>query len=285
MSKLIEKGLEKIGVSEKPIQIKFYSQSCFPLYKISFQNKNPILVKIVSPVLMGEVEFNSIQFLKDKKIPVPNLFGLFSEDDYSLLFMEFIDTINHNQKFLKDTLLKLYSIENNQFGFYEDNFIGSLLQKNSFYFDFFSYFWESRLETQLKISLENKLLDFQFAYKIEKLFTKLCSLWNLNSFTPRLIHGDLWSGNILFSSNKCYLIDPSLSFGNLEQDLSMLELFGSPLDLNTRTEILSIWKQEIDFKERIPFWQIYPLLVHVNLFGGSYISELYSKFSFYNRYL
>jgi fructosamine-3-kinase len=281
MSKLIEKGLEKIGITETPIQVEFFSQSCFPLYKIFFQNRSPILVKIASPELMGEVEFNSIQFLEDKNISVPKLYGFYSEGNYSLLYMEFIERINSEKTFFKDTLLKLYSIENQKFGFYNDNYIGSLVQKNSFYSNFNSYFWESRLEVQLKISIENKLLSTKFANDLEKLFSKLCNIWNLNSFTPRLIHGDLWSGNVLFSKQKVYLIDPSLSFGNLEQDLSMLELFGSPLDLKTRTEILSTFQQDIDFEERIHFWQIYPLLVHVNLFGGSYISELNSKIKSY----
>ncbi|WP_405495593.1 fructosamine kinase family protein [Nocardia sp. NBC_00511] len=87
---------------------------------------------------------------------------------------------------------------------------------------------------------------------------------------PSRIHGDLWSGNILWSADRAMLIDPAAHGGHRETDLAMLALFGAPhLDriraaYDEATPLGSGWRQ------RIPLHQLHPLLVHVVLFGDSY---------------
>ncbi|MGV9838806.1 fructosamine kinase family protein [Nocardia niigatensis] len=87
---------------------------------------------------------------------------------------------------------------------------------------------------------------------------------------PARIHGDLWSGNILWSTGHALLIDPAAHGGHRETDLAMLALFGAPhLDrtlaaYQEHTPLSSGWRQ------RIPLHQLHPLLVHVVLFDGSY---------------
>ncbi len=101
----------------------------------------------------------------------------------------------------------------------------------------------------------------------------------LETETPSLIgpsepiarlHGDLWSGNVLWRKRDCVLIDPSAHGGHRESDLAMLALFGLPhLD-----EVLEAyhheWPLDPDYRTRIPLHQVYPLLVHAILFGGTY---------------
>lgn len=87
---------------------------------------------------------------------------------------------------------------------------------------------------------------------------------------PSRIHGDLWSGNILWSRNRALLIDPAAHGGHRETDLAMLALFGAPhLD-----RILAAYQELAPLKpgwrQRIPLHQLHPLLVHVALFGPSY---------------
>jgi fructosamine-3-kinase len=87
---------------------------------------------------------------------------------------------------------------------------------------------------------------------------------------PSRIHGDCWSGNVLWSGGRGWLIDPAAHGGHRETDLAMLALFGAPyLD-----RILAAYQEAAPLADgwrgRLPLHQLHPLLVHVCLFGGSY---------------
>lgn len=93
---------------------------------------------------------------------------------------------------------------------------------------------------------------------------------------PARIHGDLWSGNVLWSDGRGVLIDPAAHGGHRETDLAMLALFGMPhLD-----RILASYQEVAPladgWQERVPMHQLHPLLVHVVLFGRSYVDSLIS---------
>ncbi|RAY15397.1 fructosamine kinase [Actinomadura craniellae] len=87
---------------------------------------------------------------------------------------------------------------------------------------------------------------------------------------PSRVHGDLWSGNVVWSGGRGVLVDPAAYGGHRETDLAMLELFGAPyLD-----RILAAYREVAPLspghRGRVPLYQLYPLLVHVVLFGGGY---------------
>jgi fructosamine-3-kinase len=87
---------------------------------------------------------------------------------------------------------------------------------------------------------------------------------------PARIHGDCWSGNVLWSGGRGWLIDPAAHGGHRETDLAMLALFGAPyLD-----RILAAYQEAAPlaagWRDRVPLHQLHPLLVHVCLFGESY---------------
>ena len=91
---------------------------------------------------------------------------------------------------------------------------------------------------------------------------------------PSRIHGDLWSGNVLWSGGRGWLIDPAAHGGHRESDLAMLALFGAPhLD-----RILAAYDAAFPladgWRARVPLHQVHPLLVHVCLFGGGYAGQL-----------
>ncbi|MGW0809627.1 fructosamine kinase family protein [Nonomuraea sp. NPDC002799] len=93
---------------------------------------------------------------------------------------------------------------------------------------------------------------------------------------PARLHGDLWSGNVLWSGGAAVLIDPAAHGGHRETDLGMLSLFGLPyLD-----RVLGAYQEEFPLAEgwraRVPLHQLHPLLVHVVLFGGGYRDSLMS---------
>jgi fructosamine-3-kinase len=87
---------------------------------------------------------------------------------------------------------------------------------------------------------------------------------------PSRIHGDCWSGNVLWSGGRGWLIDPAAHGGHRETDLAMLALFGAPfLD-----RIIACYQEvaplAAGWRSRVPLHQLHPLLVHVCLFGGAY---------------
>jgi fructosamine-3-kinase len=93
---------------------------------------------------------------------------------------------------------------------------------------------------------------------------------------PSRIHGDCWAGNVLWSGDRGWLIDPAAHGGHRETDLAMLALFGAPhLDrilagYNDTTPLAAGWRS------RVPLHQLHPLLVHACLFGASYAEEVRS---------
>jgi fructosamine-3-kinase len=93
---------------------------------------------------------------------------------------------------------------------------------------------------------------------------------------PSRIHGDCWAGNVLWSGDRGWLIDPAAHGGHRETDLAMLALFGAPhLDrilagYNDTAPLAAGWRS------RVPLHQLHPLLVHACLFGASYREEVRS---------
>jgi fructosamine-3-kinase len=94
---------------------------------------------------------------------------------------------------------------------------------------------------------------------------------------PARLHGDLWSGNVLVSGGRPVLVDPAVYGGPREVDLAMLALFGG-LDDRTVAAYDEAYPLEPLWDERVPLWQLYPLLVHVVLFGGSYVTSVERAF-------
>lgn len=83
------------------------------------------------------------------------------------------------------------------------------------------------------------------------------------------LHGDLWSGNVLWRRRDCVLIDPSAHGGHRESDLAMLVLFGLPYIDDVLEAYHHEWPLDPSYRTRIPLHQVYPLLVHAILFGGT----------------
>ena len=87
---------------------------------------------------------------------------------------------------------------------------------------------------------------------------------------PARIHGDCWSGNVLWSEGRGWLIDPAAHGGHRETDLAMLALFGAPYLDRIIAAYQEVTPLAAGWRARVPLHQLHPLLVHVCLFGGSY---------------
>ncbi|NRQ40946.1 phosphotransferase [Nonomuraea sp. NN258] len=91
---------------------------------------------------------------------------------------------------------------------------------------------------------------------------------------PARIHGDLWSGNVLWSGGRGVLIDPAAHGGHRETDLAMLALFGLPYLERALGAYREEWPLAEGWRERVPLHQLHPLLVHVVLYGAAYRDSL-----------
>ncbi len=160
------------------------------------------------------------------------------------------------------------------YGWNTDNFIGSLPQSNQKYTDWNVFYSKERLLPQFMLAKDRMLLRSP-EIPSETALLKTCQ--NLFPETkPSLLHGDLWSGNYLISKNGTpYLIDPAVYFGHHEVDIAMTRLFGGfgPDFYGAYAERFPEVGGE---SARTDLYQLYYLLVHLNLFGKSYYSSVSS---------
>jgi len=242
-------------------------------------NQFPVFVKIndaISFPQMLEKEALSLNFLSNKSsFKVPAVLGLFEVDKNQLLILEWIESGITGNTFWQTfaiQLTELHQQTNPEFGFEFNNYIGSLFQSNSFHKSWISFFIEERLKPQIKLARDKSLFDINDISQFESLFKKLDSIFPAE--VPALIHGDLWSGNFLVNkSNEPVLIDPAIYYGHREMELSFMQLFdgfGQKL-FDAYDEIFPLAN---GFQNRKDIYNLYPLLVHLNLFGGSYYGKI-----------
>lgn len=173
----------------------------------------------------------------------------------------------------------LHQKKQDKFGYHQDNYIGSLRQVNVPEDSWSEFYSKYRIIYQLNlyrkknkiIATEQKIWDLL----IEKMHKILSHKPN-----PSLLHGDLWSGNLYYSSEGPLFIDPAVYYGDSFIELAFTELFGKfPHDFYAAYgEINSIDPCYQDLKK---LYQIYPLLVHANIFGGSYYSSAFAIAKYY----
>ena len=153
------------------------------------------------------------------------------------------------------------------FGFSHDNYIGASPQVNAPKENWITFYRECRLLPQIKMA--ERYFDSGTRKQCTKLLDHLDSYLTEPEF-PSLIHGDLWSGNsICGPDGKAWILDPAAYVGHYEAELAMTELFGGNPDsfYNAYNEVTPI---DSGYRDRRDLYNLYHLLNHLNLFGGSY---------------
>jgi len=211
---------------------------------------------------------SELSLLSDS-IDTPKVLG-FSKNCLLLEWIETSHSINHHAEIGKN-LANLHKCTNQYFGFDYDNTIGEMPQYNGIKQSVTSwsfFFWEYRLLFQIKYALKNKLISHKEYTKLLLIKSKLENLLS-SSIKPSLLHGDLWSGNVICGINGPVFIDTSCYYGHSEADLALTYMFGGfSNDFYRSYEVYN--PLESGSEQRKPIYMLYHYLNHLNIFGRSY---------------
>ena len=248
-------------------------------YELVFQNEKRFFIKYNVDALypeMFEKEANGLNLLRETAtIRIPEVIFTGKAAQFSYLVLQMVKPGSISKTFFKDLGIGLAQMHNNSsklFGLNHNNYIGSISQLNTQKNNFSDFFIEMRLEPLAQKAIKAGLLPGKIHEGLEILYSKLDNLIPRES--PALLHGDLWSGNRLIGPDgNAWLIDPAIYYGHRETDLSMTLLFHG-FDADFYRSYNEHFPLELGWKERVEIHNLYPLLVHLNLFGTNYLPQI-----------
>ncbi len=203
------------------------------------------------------------------RVPCPYLFGA------GFILLEDLAPAARRPGYWTDLGRRLAALHNHtrpEFGFDHDNYLGSTPQPNPWTADGYEYFAQQRLMYQARLAQRNRLMGAGEARQVEKLADRLPDL--IPPQPASLLHGDLWSGNAIADQQGApAIIDPAAYYGWAEAELGMTALFGGFPDAfyqaypEVRPLPHGLW-------DRMPIYNLYHLLNHLNLFGEGYLGQV-----------
>lgn len=225
---------------------------------------------------MFEKEIKGLSILEGTRtLRIPQQVGLFHIDNISFLVLEFINPSPMKPNFwehLAKGLAQLHKNTDDNFGLDHSNYIGSLPQSNKKHKCWDSFFINERILPQINMAFDNGRITKLDLIAFNNLFSRLNEIFP--DEPPALLHGDLWSGNfIIDEKGEPAIIDPAVYYGHREIELSFTKLFGG-FDLLFYNYYNEFYPLENDFASREDIYNLYPLLVHLNLFGSLYLSPI-----------
>ena len=208
-------------------------------------------------------------------VRVPEVIGAPAAEDPWLL-LEWIEPGAPSPsawRHLGEGLAALHRCLGERFGAGHPNFIGPRPQANDPVPSWPAFWRTRRLEPQLRLAMEADVFSSGDAARLERLLDALDDLIGPGDEEgPSVLHGDLWSGNVhMAAEGRPAIVDPSAYHGHREVDLAMAELFGG-FGPEFRDAYERAWPLSSGYPVRRAVYQLYYLLVHVNLFGGGYVA-------------
>lgn len=225
---------------------------------------------------MFETEAMGLKLMAaSKSIKIPEVIAVGEGDEHSFIILELIESGPKVRDYWEDFAMRLAQMHRNTgpyFGLDHDNYIGSLKQYNEPRKDWVSFFIEQRLEKQVRLARDHGRIPSDTMKVFEKLYRQLPGIFPEEK--PSLIHGDLWSGNFITDNEgRACILDPAVYYGHREMDIGMSKLFGG-FHFNFYAAYNKAWPMENGWQGRVDICNLYPLMVHVNLFGGGYLSSV-----------
>lgn len=262
---------EVFGVTASTIR-PLHGGNVGQVYRVVLADGRQCVAKIGTDNARLDLEGAMLRYLDEHSdLPVPTV--LYSSG--SVLLLTFIEGVSLFSKQAEenaaDLLAHLHSITTSQFGFDDDTLIGGLRQPNSFTANWLAFFREQRLLYMAAEAERVGNLTAVIRGRIEAFAAKLGDFLAPPT-QPALLHGDVWTTNVLARGDRiAAFLDPAIYYGHPEIELAFITLF------NTFGEAFFARYSEHHpiqpgfFSERRAIYNLYPLLVHVRLFGGQYV--------------
>jgi len=258
--------------------------SCQPLsggdisqaYQVVLKDRSELFVKLKAQAPPGffEAEARGLEWLRQTRVlRIPEVVAVAPD----FLVLEYLQSASKSSDFEEGVgrvRAQLHRCSWPTFGLDHDNYIGLLAQSNQPCDSWPQFFVQHRLHPLLELALRQGKAPAHWARRFERLYRGLPQI--LTEEPPARLHGDLWAGNLLVGpQGQPCLIDPAVYAGHREVDLAMMRLFGG-----FGPRVFQAYQEDFPLAagaaERVPLFQLYPLLVHVNLFGGSYLASVES---------
>jgi len=227
---------------------------------------------------MFDAEARGLNLMREAgSLKVPEVLAVHNGQEYSCIIMECIEESGRVSDFWEkfgQGLAEMHKVTQSEYGLDHSNYMGSLNQVNDNKRSVVQFFIDCRLKPQIDMAAADNKIGVDGLRLFDKLIEKLPEL--LIEEQPALVHGDLWSGNFMTSNQGLpVLIDPAVAFSGREVDLAMSRLFGG-FDSAFYQSYHNNYPLEPGFEDRFDIYNLYPLMVHVNLFGGSYYRQVLS---------
>jgi protein-ribulosamine 3-kinase len=248
-------------------------------WQVTINESKKIFLKLNSAARfpgLFEKEKEGLEFLAHRNcITVPRVIFCGECENDQLLLLEWVSSGSQTESFWKkfgEQLAQLHRCHHHRYGFASDNYMGALPQKNQFTASWTDFFIHFRLQPQMDLAVRNGLLSPLHAEQFQQLYGKLGTIFNTEP--PSLLHGDLWSGNFMCNErSEPVLIDPAVYYGHRNVDLAMTTLFGG-FDRIFYDSYHYHFPFPAHHAEQWEVCNLYPLLIHLNLFGASYLNGI-----------
>lgn len=212
---------------------------------------------------------------KQAILKTPKIIDLLETNCHQVLLLEWIQSGTPTLAFWKtfgEHLAHLHKVTQTHFGLHTDNYMGVVPQVNTLTSNWPIFFIQQRLQPLVQQCHDQDLLSAKQVALFENLYQRISLLFEQEP--PALLHGDLWSGNFMCTiDQQPILIDPAVYFGHRSMDLGMTTLFGgfSPVFYEAYNYHYPL---PSNYKEQWTVCNLYPLLIHLILFGKSYLPSI-----------
>jgi protein-ribulosamine 3-kinase len=270
---------QSTGIETDNIQFSFVAGGCINnTVKLSCPHGEFFLKwNEAAPADMFEAEAGGLKLLHESgQVRVPSIVNLGNAEGKNYLLLEFLESGRRASSYSATLGQELAALHKHtigsSFGLDHDNYIGRLPQKNEIRTSWTDFFIECRLRPQVGLAAYSGLIGSDTVKQFEAFYTHIPSLFPEEP--PSLLHGDLWSGNVHTGPDgHAWLIDPAVYYGHREMDIAFSQLFGG-FDASFYAAYHEAFPLEAGWEQRTEICNLYPLMVHVNLFGTSYLSAV-----------